>query len=618
MKTSDPYSRRDFVKVVALATTALAGSTTLSACTPAAAADLPLRQWLKPGVPDGPVGLLFSQVGYEEGLPVRVVMRLPQPDLLADTATCWLRDGRSSLRQPLRYWGPCWGAHWWVAEFAGPVGAGVYDLEVREGDTLVYADTGLEVRQGILWEETIPYASVDMLERRLHFTKVGAGWQDAGTLWVESCAQSAMIISLTDLLEGAAAAFEPDFTDRLEKQVTVGCDYLIMTQQKARELGYPEGAFCHDLHGHEHDILPHDASKAVVALLRASRLLSDAQAEKRQVYRQAAEKAYRWLVTTARPLGAYGFHRFQRGLPPEAAIPPDEWVTRDLVMMCWAALEMWKVDPQAERQAQCLAYAQQVMARQIGPDQAEAGFYGHFYEFASLPHSESAWVHGIVPTAEGVQFGTDLGGFYPHYLLPVIEMLRLWPAQAEAPQWRAMLQRFVEGYLKPACAANPFWLAPLGIFGEEGPIWFGGTFHGSNAIYGYTAALALELASLLEDAALVDIALGNLMWIAGLNSGITAEALQTGSVVFSADVPAGLALPASMICHIGRRWAGTWFQTRGVICNGFSVGEQFKYDTPPTQALDGPHSFTDEDWIPHSAAWVAGLVRLQPFLPSPR
>lgn len=76
------------------------------------------------------------------------------------------------------------------------------------------------------------------------------------------------------------------------------------------------------------------------------------------------------------------------------------------------------------------------------------------------------------------------------------------------------------------------------------------------------------------------------------------------------EIPVGSALPASMICHIGKRWAGTWFQTRGVICNGFSTGEQLKYDMEPKKENDGPFSFTDEDWIPHSAAWLTGLMRL--------
>jgi hypothetical protein len=48
-----------------------------------------------------------------------------------------------------------------------------------------------------------------------------------------------------------------------------------MTQQKAKELGYPDGAFSHDLHGHEHDVLLNDATKAAVALFRAARLLPD-------------------------------------------------------------------------------------------------------------------------------------------------------------------------------------------------------------------------------------------------------------------------------------------------------------------------------------------------------
>jgi hypothetical protein len=203
-----------------------------------------------------------------------------------------------------------------------------------------------------------------------------------------------------------------------------------------------------------------------------------------------------------------------------------------------------------------------------------------------------------------------MGGFYPNYLVPIIEMLKLWPDHEAAVNWKQMLMDFTEGYLKPACNANPFKIVPLSIFEKEGPIWFCGTFHGSNAIYGFTAALALELSELLADEELKNIAYGNLQWIAGLNSGITKESVSKGCVVYSIDVPDGVALPASMICHIGDRWAGTWFQTRGVVCNGFSVGEQFKYDTEPKKENDGPFSLTDEDWIPHSASWITGLIRL--------
>ncbi|MGF1637829.1 MAG: hypothetical protein ACFCUU_12200 [Cyclobacteriaceae bacterium] len=617
MKNIVDYSRRAFIKSSAMLTTGIVGATAVSACQSQTNLEQkPFRQFLKNTTEpiQGITGLLFSQIGYELGLPVRVIFRLPKRELLSENIECRLINVDVTYTAPLNYWGEIWGSHWWVAELKDVNKEGTYNIEVLEGKALVFADEGLEVKKNIFWDKTIEYASVDMLERRAHFTKVGAGWQDAGVLWVESCAQSGMIISLEDLLEKSVNRFDQVFIDRLEKQITVGCDYLVMTQKKAKELGYADGAFTHDLHGHEHDILPNDANKAVVALVRAHRLLSNKYADKKNIYLETAKKAYQWLLLEAKPMGSHGFQVFQRGIPLDTEIPKDEWVTRDLVMMCWASIEMWKVDQSEATKKNCIDYAKKIMDRQIEKNQSENGFYGHFYEFSSLKHSESAWIHGIVPADDGVEFGTDMGGFYPNYLMPIIEMLQLWPKHEDAKKWKTMLSDFANGYLKPACLANPFKLVPLGIYADEGPIWFCGTFHGSNAIYGFTAALALELASVLHDNDLIDIAYSNLLWVAGLNGGITDEGLKKGCVIFSADVPKGIALPASMICQIGNRWAGTWFQTRGVVCNGFSVGEQFKYDTATKKDNDGPHSFTDEDWIPHSAGWITGLIRLNPVI----
>lgn len=604
------------MKSSALASVAVVGATTLPGCRSdrgQAREEDGFYMWDSLWQQGPYAGLLFSQIGYEPGMPVRVILRLPgspgSPGLKEGT-TCRLIGDAGSHQTSVEYWGECWDSRWWIATFSGTLAEGKYAVQVEHEGARVMADEGLVIRRNILWDSTMEYASVDMLERRAHFTKVGAGWQDAGTLWVESCAQSAMIIGLEDLLEKASGRLSAAMIERVEKQITVGCDYLVMTQKKAHELGYPEGALTHDLHGHEHDILPNDANKAVVALMRASRLLSDRYAGQREIYRESGEKAFQWLIHTAKPMGRYGFQPFQRGLPPDTPVPEDEWVTRDLVMMCWASLERWKILRDEDSRKICSDYASQVMQRQISRDQSEEGFYGHFYEFSSLKHSESAWVHGIVPATGGGEFGTDIGGFYPHYLVPVIEMIRIWPDDPDVGSWKQMLALFVEGYLKPACQSNPFYLAPLGIFGKEGPNWFCGTFHGTNAVYGYTAALALELSGLLGDEELKQIAYGNLQWIAGLNAGITREGVRQGCVIFSMDLPEKLAVPASMICHIGHRWAGTWFQTRGVICNGFSTGEQFKYDVAVKRANDGPSSLTDEDWIPHSAGWISGLIRL--------
>ena len=612
MKRKYPFSRRDFLKSSAIASTAFIGGASLSGCSNQSLSRkkpevFPIFHGENYKPADGPAGLLFSQVGYEPGYPVRILIRLPEKEHLPDQAKCHLTPtfNENPYEASCEYWGEVWGSHWWIANFTTIKDQGEWEIELRNGTDCLIRDTGLKVEKNILWNKTIEWSAVDMLERRLHFTKVGAGWQDAGTLWVESPAQSAMIIALAELLDRRKNQFDDDFLKRIYRQITVGCDYLVMTEEKATELGFQPGAMSHDLLGHEKDVLPADVMKAVVALLRAVQLLPDEYEEKRKRYQETANRSYHWLVNKARPMGDYGLSRFQRGLPEDIEIPDDERQTRDLMTMCQAGLEMWKLGNPQGRDT-CVQNARRIMARQIPKNRPENGYYGHFLEYDSMAHSEKAWSHGIVKN----QFGADIGQIYPNYLMPFIEMLALWPDHEDAAGWKETLTQFTYGYLIPVCEKNPFNLIPLGIFGSEGPIWFCGTFHGTNTVYGYTAALALELAKLFDEPKLKDIAYGNLQWLAGLNAGITRESLSQGCVIFSTDLPEGGALPASMICGIGRRWAGTWFQTRGVICNGFTTGKQFVYDVEPKKENDGPFSLTDEDWIPHSAGWLTALVRL--------
>jgi len=606
------YSRRKFLKTGSVTLSSLG---ILSSCEIKSATEkkepFPLFKGVNYSPEYGVAGLLFSQIGYEPGQPVRVVLRLPKRDLISEKINCVLTPTfqEKEYKTDCNYWGEIWKSHWWVAEFNDITEEGEWNIEIVSDGKTVFRDSELTIKKNILWNSTIEWLSVDMLERRRHFTGVGAGWQDAGTLWVESPAQSAMIISLEELLEKKKETFDDSFLERIYTQITVGCDYLVMTQNKAEELGFPKGSMSHDIKGHEKDILPHDAMKAVIALEKAVQLLPEKYADKKQKYSEAAKKAFHWLTTSAKPMGDYGYMKMQRGLPADAEIPKDEWLTRDLLTLCQASLEMVKLGNSDSIEI-AFDIARKVMARQIPKEKAESGFYGHFYEFDSMKHAEPSWTHGIVPAEKGVEFGADMGGIYPNYLMPVIELLKNYPGHEDAGKWKQTLTNFAYGYLIPACEKNPFNLVPQGIFGDEGLIWFCGTFHGTNAIYGYTAALALELADLLNEPKLKNIAYGNLQWLAGLNTGITKENVKLGCVIFSADIPEGAALPASMICHIGKRWAGTWFQTRGVICNGFSTGEQFKYDVEPKKENDGPFSLTDEDWIPHSAGWLTGLMRL--------
>jgi len=609
---NNKLSRRKFFSTAGAASAAIAGSTVVTACSSVISSNekpdekFPLFRGEGYSPSDGPAGLLFSMIGYETGYPVRIIVRLPKKELITEGTICRLSSlySGSQTETSCKYWGELWKSHWWICEFASITEESEWMAEIISDGKCLISDKGLRTGKDILWKETATLASADMLERRVHFTKVGAGWQDAGTLWVESCSQSVMVISLVEMLEKRSEMIDAELKERIYKQITVGLDYMVMLREKAEELGYPAGAMSHDLHGHEKDILPNDAVKAVIALAGGSRVLPESYSAKKETYRQSAELTYRWLQTKAKPMGNYGLSLFQRALPEGTKIPGAEWQSRDLVSFCWASVELSKLNISGAKEA-AVSYAQQIIARQIPEEKKESGFWGHFLEYPGMKHSEKSWIHGIV----GKEFGADIGGVYPNYLMPLIEMIKIWQDHKDVAIWKETLRRFTYGYLIPACKANPFYIVPQGIFGDEGPVWFCGTFHGTNTIYGFTAALAMELAGIFNETILRDIAYGNLQWLAGLNGGITKDNLKA-SVVFSSDVPDGAAFPASMMCGVGRRWAGTWFQTRGVICNGFSTGKQFVYDTEPKKENDGPFSMTDEDWIPHSAAWLTGLVRL--------
>jgi hypothetical protein len=594
--------RRDFLRSSLL----LPGLASLSADTPPATD--PVYTDLRQDGQTGHSGLLFSQVGYPSDQPVRVILRAPARDSLSEFANCALLPAGDERRHrtALTYWGSCWSTHWWVADFGTIAGEGEWTVEAEDQGRVIFREDGLRVAEDILWRETYYWATVDMLRKRSYFTKVGSGWQDAGALWVESPAQSAMTICLADVAATDGDWMTDDYREELYTQLQVGADYLVLTAEKSAALGNPPGSMVHDVIGHEEYVLPNDTIKAVVALYKTIAVLPDSFAGKKEVYQRTADRSLDYLLNVARPIGDQGLARRQRGLAEDAPIPPDEWPTRDLNFLCWACLEKYRNEDQSYK-ARCVNFARQLMDRQITKEEPEAGYYGHFREYESVGHSQKSWTHSILESGEK-RFGTDIGALFPNYLIPLCDMLQLWPDHEDAGRWRSTLRDFAESFLIPTCKLNPFSLVPLGIFGEEGPLWFVGPFHGTNSIYGYTANLACRLYELFQLEDLRAIAAGNLQWIAGLNSGITRENIAMGSVIYTTEVPEGIALPASMICRVGRRWAGTWFQTKGVVCNGFSVGPQFKMDIEPSREVDAPSSFTDEDWIPHSAGFLTGLM----------
>lgn len=550
----------------------------------------------------GVAGLLYSQLGYDLGLPMRAIVRGPRADLLSAGAVFEvLEDGRPVFTGAVSPWGEKWGAHWWIADFSALAREGTFTLVVREGDAEAFRGGPFQIGRSRLWEASWRLVALDQSRRRARLAMNRVGWQDCGAAWQEANSHAALLIGFCDLLEFALERIAGEDLAALEAQIVNGCDYLARLQDRAAELGAAPGAVSHQIPKFEEIMLPADASKAALAWARASRLLSGAHADRKADYRDRAVRAFLWAE--AAPPCREGFARGNHGAPPDYVIPED-WMTRDLLMMCWAAFALHRCGD-GRFAGKAVALAGRVLRRQISRADAEGGLYGHFRTFEGSPFSEKAWVHHI----DQGKLGMDAGGHFPHYLIPLLRMREAWPDHPDAAEWTRALRDFAYSYFLPACRANPFLLLPLGYFEGHGLLWFSGLWHGMNGAYALAAVLAREFEALFGDPAFGEIAAGNLQWIAGLNAGLTAESLHA-SHMFSMAVEPGVAAPVSMILGLGGTSAGSWLNVRGSICNGFSTGDQFVFDVEPGEATDAPDAFTDEDWITHSGAWLGALARL--------
>jgi hypothetical protein len=546
-------------------------------------------------------GLLYSQIGYDLGMPMRALVRADDPNTVPPGAVCVL-SGPVTLTCPVTQWGDAWGAYWWVCDFSALTTEGVYTIEIRAGDKVLMRDDGLRVGAHILWAETLTPVALDALEERHRRARHGRGWKDCGADWREANSHASTLIGLTDLLAHGFEGLDREQERRLVAQIVIGCDFIASCQDYAAMVGLPDGAVAHEIPNHPL-IIPGDQVQCAVAWVRAARLLFEFHPDKSAEYLARGERAFRFFYETCRPLGAINFSAEGHGAPAGYTPPTDAFMTRDVLMALWAAVELWIAGKHAYRE-HAVSLARDVMARQVPEAAAEDGLWGHFYTFPDKVYTEKANVHHHV--------GHDTGATFPHYLTPLIEMSNRWSGDPDAHAWRETVQRFAQGYFIPACTRNPFNLLPVGVWPGEGLLTFCGPWHGINTSITYAASLAAQMWMFTGDDRLRDIIAGNLQWIAGLHAGLTREAFG-GCVIWKmpADFPEGVALPYSQIIGIGRRSVEGWTDIRGTIPNGFDVNPQFTLTVRPTRANDRPRLWTDEDWIPHSGGWLSALARLR-------
>lgn len=547
-----------------------------------------------------PTGLLVSQIGYDLRSPMRGLYRGPLPAgatfLLQDAAS-----GETVLHKPLVHWGNCWQSDWWIADFSELSRPGEFTLTLEVEGLPPATCPPFKVAEYLLWDETVKAVAIEQFEHRAEQARFGKGWKDCGAPWREVGSHTGALIGLLDLLYLGYEWLGSEDTLRLAKQILHGCDYLVACQQRASDLGLPKGALVHEIPSDTVLILQ-DQGQAAVALAKASRYVYELDPARSLDYLTCAAQAYEFYTRQCRPSSLPHFSARLHGAP-EGYIPAS-FMTGDLLMMVWGGVELAK-SGRPSYLNEAVHRVREVLRRQVSKENPEGGFYGHFYTFEDRQFTEKAFIHHHV--------GHDTSVMFNHYIFPLMELCRQLPTHPEAPRWRQAIHDYAYGYFLPACRKNPFFLLPQGYYAGQGLLTFGGPWHGFNVCYGYAAALAVQFEMYFGDRQFREIAIGNLQWIAGLNSGMTTDSFE-GAVMWQENIPAGQAVPYSHIHGIGRNSVHTWTRITGSIGNGYCTNRQFHMEVDPVVEHDIPLRYSDEDWIPHAGGWACGLAFLRQLM----
>jgi hypothetical protein len=543
--------------------------------------------------------LTYSQVGYDMYMPKTAMLQHVDSSFFKSGTTFTLRqiaDNKNILTGKIKSLGKKWKKFWWKVDFSGCKQAGEYYLQISYKKNLLYESKKslpITIANNLLWNKTWQSTALYHLHLRDSLSyKPEGGWKDCGSTLQEISSHIIMLNALCDLLELSQKNLSPNNQQDIYKQLVIGANYVALCQDKAKSLGLGDGAVVHEVRRNL-KVVTGNVAKTAMILARISRLMKEVNPELSVQYKARSIKAFNWIAKNG-PIIHWedsDFYAITHGAPYGMKTPPKEWMTRDLVMMMWASVELYKCG-ELDYKQNAIDYAAKIMSRQVNKEKAEGGLYGHFYTYDSFNFTEKANIHCGAWDANYKAY--NQGGHFPHYLIPMIEMMNLWPENQQAGNWKKCVRNFAYHYFLPATNQNPFKILPAGYYKNEGLLNWSGWYHGHNKIFGYAAALAMEFYHLYNDRRFIEIAVGNLQWIAGLHSGF-----HKNNDSFS----------ASMIVGIGNRSKADWDTMRGTITNGFDADAQFKL-TRPSKETDLPTVFGDEGGIHHPAGWVSGLTRL--------
>lgn len=514
--------------------------------------------------------ILEAQIGFKPEEPKKAFLTAQNPVEAPSAFELVNSDTQAVVYSgAVEYWGQTWGFCFWVMDFSDYKTEGSYFIQVPELDR---QSTVFQIQERIFTQQTLIESSVGQLEQRIGDKM---GWQDCGTDLRAVEGHATQLFGLQDAYLAFRSDLSPQDDARFVAQMRHGSDYLLACQKE-------NGSFGSEYYVNPNLTIWNQAMLATTALTRTYSILGD------DSYLAGAMKGWGWctsrpyyspdernaeIADTRRILGQYS-----------PWLPPEELRLRDKLLVVWAATELYQATNESGYKQTAMEYAAQACSLQnLDYTQSVRGLVGNFFAWPDSGILQKSWEHG--------GWNYSCGTVLPDHLLGIINLVKLFPDEADALQWRYTLRVYTEYYLKQVTQMSPFQVYPLtGMYPEE-IRFFGPSWHGGNGIYGNIAKNAMILGRMYEDVSLEQVANANLQWVGGLNFGIDGEGRRQSS---------------SFLDSIGVNSASTWSGIRGSIANGLASTPQFTIEHPNT-LFDSPLYYTHEDWIVHNGGWLSGL-----------
>lgn len=236
---------------------------------------------------------------------------------------------------------------------------------------------------------------------------------------------------------------------------------------------------------------------------------------------------------------------------------------------------------------------EELSKRQISKEnKTQFNIYGTFYEYRGSNSILRLNYHGKGYDFYSLYWGNHIQGF--------LDLILLYPENESVGTWRKIVKNYYDGYILSVTKRNPFGLIANGEY--YGIQWFSDLFHGINVTYAKAAEQMVKYGMAMGDTAAYSLAEKQLLWVAGLNTGI-------GYPEVSHSV--------SCIVGKGYQWIrdgyGEFPDIPGSIVNGFSATEQFKQKFPENG--DVPRYLGNESYIAHTGAWLSAIILLTEVRP---